>query len=140
MRFTILPNAIILTKARRAVVSISATQLYLCLCNYDAIVPYSNKTEVLQQEYSQLAILPSPHFRRVEKSPANLHPPPPPYLTWRILLTTTSPSSTHPIPLLLHPPHSPPPPIPTPCTSPIHILHPSPPSLLTATSTALIPR
>ena len=72
MRATILPNAIILTKAHRAAVStasevflIFTTQLYLYLCNYNAISLYTDKREVLQQEYSQPPILPSPHFRRV---------------------------------------------------------------------------
>ena len=43
---------------------IFTTQLYLCLCNKNAIVL---KREVLQQEYSQPPILPSPHFRWVVK-------------------------------------------------------------------------
>ena len=46
---------------------IFTTQLYLCQCNYDAIFAYTciDKREVLQQEYSQPPILPSPHFRWV---------------------------------------------------------------------------
>ena len=41
------------------------TQLYSFLCNYDAIVSYFDKREVLQQEYSQPQIFPSPHIRWV---------------------------------------------------------------------------
>ena len=70
MRDTILPLAIILTKApygrgkydgqgvyccpstATEVFLIFTTQLYSCQCNYDAIVSYLNKREVLQQEYS----------------------------------------------------------------------------------------
>ena len=44
---------------------IFTSQLYSCLCNYDAIVSYIDKREVLQQEYSQPPILPSSHFRWV---------------------------------------------------------------------------
>ena len=40
------------------------TQLYACLCNDNAIVfIYLDKRKVLQQEYSQPIILPSPHLR-----------------------------------------------------------------------------
>ena len=35
------------------------------LCNYNAIFSYIDKREVLQQEYSQPGIVPSPHFRWV---------------------------------------------------------------------------
>ena len=82
MRATVLPKAIILTKARRAAVSIMAkgylstasevfliftTQLYSYLYNYNPIhvFPYAHKRKVLQQQYSQPPILPSPHFRWV---------------------------------------------------------------------------
>ena len=44
---------------------IFTTQLYSCLCNCDAIFSYIDKREVLQQEYSQPPILPSPHLRWV---------------------------------------------------------------------------
>ena len=59
MRATILPEAIILTTARRASFSMMAlgcifnTQPYSYLCNYDTIFSYTDKREVLQQEYSQ---------------------------------------------------------------------------------------
>ena len=44
---------------------IFTTQPYSCLCNHNAIVFIFEKREVLQQEYSQPIILPSPHFRWV---------------------------------------------------------------------------
>ena len=75
MRATILPKAHILTKAHRAAVSIMAqgctasevfliftTQLYSNLCNYNAIYSFTDKRQVLQQEYSPPPILPSHHF------------------------------------------------------------------------------
>ena len=61
---------------------ISTTQLYSCQCNYDTTIPYIDKREELQQEYSQPPILPSPHFRwvvntPVPSAPLTLPPPPP---------------------------------------------------------------
>ena len=44
---------------------IFTAQLYSCLCNYNAMISYLAKREVLQQEYSPPPILPSPHFRWV---------------------------------------------------------------------------
>ena len=83
MRATILPKAITLTKAHgqynglgvyydlstaSEVFLIFTTQLYQYLCNYKAIFSYHDKREVLQQEYSQPQIFPSPHFRWVVKT------------------------------------------------------------------------
>ena len=53
---------------------IFTTQLYSCLFNYVAIFSYIDKREVLQQEYSQPPILPSPHFRWVVNDNINIHP------------------------------------------------------------------
>ena len=44
---------------------ILTTQLYPCQCDYDSAFSYIDKREVLQQEYSQPQILPSPHFQWV---------------------------------------------------------------------------
>ena len=44
---------------------IFTAQLYSYLCNNNAIFSYIDNREVLQQEYSQPPILPSPHFRWV---------------------------------------------------------------------------
>ena len=80
MRVTIYPLAIILTAALWATVSMIAkgyivacisvfliftTQLYYYFCIIMHWFSYLDKREVLQQEYSQPPILPSPHFRWV---------------------------------------------------------------------------
>ena len=82
MRATILLKAIILTKTHSImakecimvynglstaseVLLIFTTQPYSYLCNYNAMFSYTDKREVLQQEYSQPPILPFPHFRWV---------------------------------------------------------------------------
>ena len=73
MRATILPKAIILTKAHMGycglntaseVFLIFSTQLYSYLCNHNTctIFLFTDEREVLQQKYSQPPILPSPHF------------------------------------------------------------------------------
>ena len=74
MRATILPWAVILTKARRATVSMMAkgvlwpliftTQLYLCLDLHYNIQYFLclEKWEILQQEYSQIPEVASSHF------------------------------------------------------------------------------
>ena len=88
IRATILPWASILTKAHRASVSIMAKgcivawllSLRFSLPYYihvDAIimqyVSHLDKKGVLQQEYSQPPILPSPHFRWVVNGPGFHH-------------------------------------------------------------------
>ena len=85
MRATVLPKAIVLTKAHRAVVSMMTkgsilTRVLPLRCFFFLLPNYihvyaiimiwfhnCDKREVLQQEYSQHTILPSPHFRWVEK-------------------------------------------------------------------------
>ena len=79
VRVTILPYAIILTKANSAAVSIMAKGCisalvlplrcflflllsFIHLYNYDAMFSYFVKKEVLQQEYSKPPILHSPHL------------------------------------------------------------------------------
>ena len=83
MRATILPPAIILTKAHTAAVGVMAKGCILAqvlplrcflflIPNYIHVYPiimqklsYLDEREVLQQEYSQSPILPSPHFQWV---------------------------------------------------------------------------
>ena len=91
MRATILPWAIILTKAHRAAVSMIAKGCILVqvlplrcflflLPNYMHVYAmimqhfsHFDKREVLQQEYSQPPILPSPHFRWVVNTLSRVH-------------------------------------------------------------------
>ena len=91
MRVTILPLAIILTKAHRAMVSIMAKgclaacvlplSFFLFLLpnyiHFYAIImqmfSYLDKRGVFQQEYFQPPILPSPHFRWVVKMVSEVH-------------------------------------------------------------------
>ena len=61
---------------------IFTTQLYSCLCNYNDLVSYCDKREVLQQEYSQHTILPSPHFRWVVNIKNN-------HLIWIVFFQTS---------------------------------------------------
>ena len=72
MRVTILPKAIIMTKAHRAVVSIIALSL---LPNYTnslmflfQFALFSDEPEVFLPKHSQAAILHAAHFRRVVNS------------------------------------------------------------------------
>ena len=51
-----------LSTASEAFLCFFSTQLYSCLCNYNAIVSYLEKWEVLQQKNSTAPTLPSPHF------------------------------------------------------------------------------
>ena len=72
MRTTILPMADILTKAHRAAVSflfLLPTYIHICanIMQYTHIHD-TDKREVLQQEYSQPPIFPSPQFRWAENA------------------------------------------------------------------------
>ena len=55
----------VLSASEHKVFLIFTTQLYSCYAVGMQLFSYFDKREVLQQEYSQRPILPSPHFRWV---------------------------------------------------------------------------
>ena len=71
MRATILPYAIILTKAHE-VFLIFTSQLYQYFSVLFLIALFSDEPEVFLPKYSQIAILHAAHFRRVVKTVASV--------------------------------------------------------------------